>query len=61
MVGDWTAKLLPHKCTLGADMLYTVHTVYTIRDSFYTSSIAETYARPYPVICILHGQNDIKL
>ena len=23
--------------------------VYTIRDSFYTSSIAEKYARPYPV------------
>ena len=24
MVGGWTAKLLAPKCTLGADMLYTV-------------------------------------
>ena len=35
--------------------------IYTIRDSFYTSSIAEKYARPYPVICTLYGQFDIKL
>ena len=59
MVGDWTAKLLAYKCTLGADMLYTLH-IDTIRDSFYTSSIAEKYARPYPVIRTLHGQFDIK-
>ena len=52
MVVGWTAKLLAHKCTLGADMLYTVHIYCTIRDSFYTSPIAEKYVRSYPVICI---------
>ena len=45
VVGGWIAKLLVHKCTLGADMRYTVHTYIPLRDSFYTSSIAENYAR----------------
>ena len=58
MVGGWTAKLLALRCTLGAACY--IQYIYTIRDSFYTGSIAETYARPYPVICILHGQFDIK-
>ena len=57
MVGGWTTKLLAHKCTLGCYIQY----IYTIRDSFYTSSIAEKYARPYPVICTLYGQFNIKL